>query len=69
MQLIPSFLALLLNFRTVFTAPSFRLFVLILTGWPLSSRHRYITELLVDLLQLGAEWSPDRQSVVCADSA
>jgi len=33
MQLTPSFRQLLENFRGLFTAPSFRLFVLILTGW------------------------------------
>ena len=46
MQLTPSFLALLENFRLVFTAPAFRLFVLLLTGWALSCRHRFITECL-----------------------
>jgi hypothetical protein len=44
MLLTPSFCVLLQNFRGVFTAPSFRLFTLILTGWALSCRHRFITE-------------------------
>jgi hypothetical protein len=43
-ELTPTFVALLDAFRDVFTAPSFRLFVLLLTGWTLSCRHRYITE-------------------------
>ena len=40
MQLTPSFRALLPHFRPVFTAPSFRLFTLILTGWALSCSPR-----------------------------
>jgi hypothetical protein len=43
MELTPSFRLLLQHFRPVFTAPSFRLFVLIVTGWALSCRHRFIT--------------------------
>ena len=58
MKLTPSFLALLPHFRSVFTAPSFRLFVLILTGWALSSRHRYITECIFTAGQIGiGHWS------------
>lgn len=58
MQLIPSFLALLQNFRIVFTAPAFRLFVLLLTGWTLSCRHRYITECIFTAGQVGiGHWS------------
>jgi hypothetical protein len=53
MQLTPSFRALLPNFRPVFTAPAFRLFVLLLTGWALSSRHRFITECLFTASQVG----------------
>ena len=58
MQLTPSFRVLLPNFRTVFTAPSFRLFVLILTGWALSSRHRFLTECIFTAGQVGLRhWS------------
>jgi DDE superfamily endonuclease len=46
MELTPSFLALLQHFSPVFTAPTFRTFALILTGWILSHRHRYITEVI-----------------------
>jgi hypothetical protein len=58
MQLIPSFRLLLQNFASVFTAPSFRLFCLILTGWLLSSRHRFITECIFTAGQIGiGHWS------------
>ena len=46
MQLTPSFRSLLLPFRSVFTAPSFATFLYIATGWCLSHRHRYVTELI-----------------------
>jgi hypothetical protein len=46
MQLTPSFRSLLLQFRSVFTAPSFATFLYIATGWCLSFRHRYVTELI-----------------------
>ena len=53
-----SFRALLPNFRSVFTAPTFRLFILILTGWALSSRHRFITECIFTAGQVGVgHWS------------
>lgn len=58
MELTPSFRGLLAPFRGVFTAPSFRLFVLILTGWALSSRHRFITECIFTAGQVGVgHWS------------
>ena len=58
MELTPSFRTLLQHFRPVFTAPSFRLFVLILTGWALSCRHRYITECIFTAGQVGiGHWS------------
>ena len=58
MQLTPSFRVLLPNFRPVFTAPAFRLFVLILTGWALSCRHRFITECIFTAGQVGiGHWS------------
>src|SRR4051812_31529694 len=46
MQLTPTFRSLLLQFRSVFTAPPFATFLTIATGWCLSFRHRYVTELI-----------------------
>ena len=46
MQLTPTFGSLLLQFRSVFTTPSFATFLTIATGWCLSFRHRYVTELI-----------------------
>lgn len=58
MELTPSFRLLLQDFRSVFTAPSFRLFVFIVTGWTLSCRHRYITECIFTAGQVGiGHWS------------
>jgi DDE superfamily endonuclease len=58
MKFTSSFLVLLANFRPVFTAPSFRLFGLILAGWALSSRHRFITECIFTAGQVGVgHWS------------
>jgi hypothetical protein len=58
MQLTPSFTLLLQPFRSVFTAPSFRLFGFILAGWALSCRHRFITECIFTAGQVGiGHWS------------
>ena len=46
MELTPSFLLLLQHFAPVFTAPTFQTFVQIATGWLLSHRHRYVTEII-----------------------
>lgn len=46
MEATVSFLQLLSEFRCVFTAPSFLVFVDLMTGWVLSHRHRYITDLI-----------------------
>lgn len=46
MELTATFIALLQEFRCVFTNPSFGLFVALLSGWALSHRHRYVTELI-----------------------
>jgi hypothetical protein len=46
MQLTPTFRSLLLQFRSVFTAPTFVTFLTIATGWCLSPRRRYVTELI-----------------------
>src|SRR5512142_3556679 len=46
MQLTAGFCALLHRFRHVFTAPTFTTFLYVATGWCLSPRHRYVTELI-----------------------
>jgi hypothetical protein len=46
MELTQSFLNLLPNFATVFTDPTFQTFVQICSGWILSHRHRYITDVI-----------------------
>jgi len=46
MQLTPTFLPLLEEFRSVFTQPSFVTFLALMTGWLLSHRRRFITELI-----------------------
>jgi hypothetical protein len=45
-ELTRTFLALLQDFRCVFTQPSFVTFVALVTGWLLSHRHRFVTELI-----------------------
>lgn len=47
MELTSSFESLLRNFAPVFTEPSFATFRLLMTGWILSTRHRYVTDLIV----------------------
>jgi DDE superfamily endonuclease len=46
MELTDSFVALLRDFDAVFTAPTYQTFVAIVTGWILSQRHRYVTEII-----------------------
>jgi hypothetical protein len=46
MQLTQSFLELLSEFQCVFTAPSFVNYVALMTGWILSNRHRFVTDLI-----------------------
>jgi hypothetical protein len=53
MELTPSFVALLQHFSPVFTAPTYQTFALIVTGWILSHRHRYITEVIFSCGQVG----------------
>jgi SRSO17 transposase len=53
MELTPSFVALLQLFSPVFTAPTHQTFSLIVTGWILSHRHRYITEVIFSSGQVG----------------
>jgi len=58
MELTPSFVNLLLHFSPVFTAPTHLTFSLIVTGWILSHRHRYITEVIFACGQVGiGHWS------------
>ena len=47
MKLIPEFVSLLEEFTVVFTVQSFPIFVELMTGWVLSHRHRYITDLIL----------------------
>jgi len=46
MELTSSFVVLLQSFLPVFTAPTFETFVEVATGWLLSPRRRYITEVI-----------------------
>ncbi len=46
MELTSSFLDLLQHFTPVFTAPTYNTFVVIVAGWVLSQRHRFITEVI-----------------------
>ena len=46
MELTDSFLTLLQSFAPVFTVPTSQTFVVIVTGWILSQRHRYVTEVI-----------------------
>ena len=47
MELTTSFELLLRSFAPVFTQPSFQTFRLLMNGWILSTRHRYVTDLIV----------------------
>jgi hypothetical protein len=46
MELTPSFLSFLQEFQCVFTSPTFQTFLALLTGWVLSHRRRFVTELI-----------------------
>jgi hypothetical protein len=46
MELTSSFVTLLQQFAPVFTSPTFLTFVQIATGWILSQRHRYVTDII-----------------------
>jgi len=46
MECTSSFLTLLSEFRCVFTQPSFQIFLTLMTGWVLSPRRRFVTELI-----------------------
>lgn len=47
MDLTATFMTMLQGFAPVFTAPSFATFQLLMAGWILSVRHRYVTDLIV----------------------
>jgi hypothetical protein len=56
--LTKNFHTLLFAFQVNFTQPSFELFCTLITGWVLSTRHRYITELIYAGDQVGkGHWS------------
>ncbi|MGO9809522.1 MAG: transposase, partial [Isosphaeraceae bacterium] len=58
MELTDSFLTLLQSFDSVFTAPTYQTFVVIITGWILSQRHRYVTEVIFSSGHVGdGHWS------------
>jgi hypothetical protein len=57
-HLINSFRVLLIPFQAVFTQPSFQLFRTLTTGWVLSVRHRFVTELIYSGDKVGdGHWS------------
>jgi DDE superfamily endonuclease len=58
MELTSSFLDLLPHFAPTFTAPTYQTFVVIVAGWVLSQRHRFITEVIFSGGQVGiGHWS------------
>jgi hypothetical protein len=79
MELTPSFLGLLQQFVPVFTAPTFVTFLQIASGWVLSQRHRYVTDVIFSSGNVGkghwsrfhrffshAAWDPDLFSMYLA---
>lgn len=57
-HLTSSFHALLAGFQPIFTQPSFRILLTLVTGWIVSVRHRYVTELIYGGDQIGVgHWS------------
>jgi hypothetical protein len=58
MELTSSFLDLLQHFAPAFTAPTYQTFVVIVAGWVLSQRHRFITEIIFSGGHVGiGHWS------------
>ena len=53
MELTSTFMTLLEGFLPVFTAPSFATFRLLMSGWILSVRHRYVTDLIISSDSVG----------------
>lgn len=46
MEVTATFLPLLSEFQCVFTAPTYLTFVRLMTGWVLSHRRRFVTDLI-----------------------
>jgi hypothetical protein len=58
MELTSSFHDLLQHFAPVFTAPTYQTFTVIVAGWVLSQRHRFITEVIFSGGKVGiGHWS------------
>jgi hypothetical protein len=58
MELTISFVTLLQQFTPVFTAPTFQTFLQEVTGWILSNRHRYVTDVIFSGGNVGnGHWS------------
>jgi SRSO17 transposase len=58
MELTSTFLDLLPNLAVVFTAPTYQTFVQCVTGWVLSQRHRFVTEVIFSSGNVGnGHWS------------
>jgi hypothetical protein len=58
MELTSSFVVLLQHFLPVFTAPTFQTFVEVVTGWVLSPRRRFVTEVIFSGGNVGnGHWS------------
>lgn len=53
MECITTFMVLLDVFQPAFTQPSFATFRLLMTGWILSHRHRYVTDLILSSDSVG----------------
>lgn len=57
-HLTSTFHSLLKSFHVVFTQPSLQIFLALMTGWVVSVRHRYVTELIYGGDQVGVgHWS------------
>jgi SRSO17 transposase len=57
-HLTGTFHSLLFSFRAVFTEPSFQIFLTLATGWVVSVRHRFVTELIYSGDHVGVgHWS------------
>jgi hypothetical protein len=58
MELTLSFQTLLQHFDALFTAPTFQTFLAVVSGWILSQRHRYVTEIIFSSGHVGdGHWS------------
>jgi len=79
MELTQSFIPLLQHFAPVFTSPTYVTFLAIVTGWILSHRHRYVTDVIFTSGNVGnghwcrfhrffshAAWDPDALALVLA---